>query len=196
MDVIRHYDLLIDEGNDPFRDPPQLSSYMDKWDGEKFIRLLNLTGNERVLEIGIGTGRLAVRVLPKCREFIGIDISPKTIERAKENLHEFKNASLICGDFLEYSPKLAFDVLYSSLALMHFEDKYAFIRKVYSLLNYGGVLVLSIDKNKDEFLDMGTRRLRIYPDDPNTIEGIIKEIGMKLITIEETEFAYIFKAQK
>ena len=89
MNVIRHYDLLIEEGNDPFRDPPQLSSYMDKWDGEKFIRLLNLTGNELVLEIGVGTGRLAVRALPKCREFIGIDISPKTIERAKENIIKY-----------------------------------------------------------------------------------------------------------
>ena len=33
MDIITHYDKLIDDNNDPFRDPPPLREYMDKWDG-------------------------------------------------------------------------------------------------------------------------------------------------------------------
>ena len=37
MDVIDHYDLLIEEQNDPFRDPPVLQEYMSKWDGEPFL---------------------------------------------------------------------------------------------------------------------------------------------------------------
>jgi len=32
-DVITHYNLLIDEGNDPLNDPAPLRVYMDKWDG-------------------------------------------------------------------------------------------------------------------------------------------------------------------
>ena len=36
-DVIKHYDGLIDENNDPVRDPQFLKSYMDKCDGHKFI---------------------------------------------------------------------------------------------------------------------------------------------------------------
>ena len=35
-DVIIHYDLLIDEGQDPVCDPPLLQEYMNKWDGELF----------------------------------------------------------------------------------------------------------------------------------------------------------------
>ena len=35
--VKEHYDLLIDEGNDPVYDPMPLQEYMDKWDGQKFI---------------------------------------------------------------------------------------------------------------------------------------------------------------
>lgn len=34
-DVINHYDALIDEGNDPFRDPKPLKEYMDRWDGKQ-----------------------------------------------------------------------------------------------------------------------------------------------------------------
>ena len=36
-DVIQHYDLLIDESNDPVHDPKPLRDYMDKWDGQSFI---------------------------------------------------------------------------------------------------------------------------------------------------------------
>ena len=37
MNVVKHYDLLINEDNDPFRDPPELQEYMDQWDGAAFI---------------------------------------------------------------------------------------------------------------------------------------------------------------
>ena len=32
MDVQPHYDLLIKENNDPFRDPPALRRYIESWD--------------------------------------------------------------------------------------------------------------------------------------------------------------------
>ena len=89
MNVIQHYDILIDDDNDPFRDPPVLQDYMEKWDGKLFIDSMALDKTKRVLEIGVGTGRVAQKVAPNCLSFTGIDISPKTIERAKENLRSF-----------------------------------------------------------------------------------------------------------
>ena len=74
MNVITHYDLLIDENNDPFRDPPPLQEYMNGWDGELFLESLELSKNKNVLEIGIGTGRIAVKVAPYCIRLTGIDI--------------------------------------------------------------------------------------------------------------------------
>lgn len=41
-DVILHYDLLIDEGNDPVHDPEPLQDYMNKWDGQDFINAMQL----------------------------------------------------------------------------------------------------------------------------------------------------------
>ena len=78
MDTLTHYDKLIEENNDPFRDPPELQEYMDKWDGQPFIDSMRLDSTKNVLEIGIGTGRLAARTAPLCRNLSGIDISPKT----------------------------------------------------------------------------------------------------------------------
>lgn len=31
--IIAHYDMLIDENNDSFRDSPALQEYMNQWDG-------------------------------------------------------------------------------------------------------------------------------------------------------------------
>ena len=177
-DVVRHYDKLIDENNDPVCDPKPLKAYMDKWDGSDFISKLNLNKQSSVFEIGVGTGRLAVRVAPLCGSFCGIDISPKTINRAKENLKEYDNVSLIYGDFLAYSFTCSFNVIYSSLTFMHIKDKQAAIDKVASLLSDGGKFVLSVDKNQDEYIDTAENKIRVYPDNPNIISSSIKNTGI------------------
>ena len=69
VDIIKHYDLLVDEGNDPFRDPPALQEYMNRWDGQAFLDYMQLDKTKSVLEIVVGTGRLAVRVAPRTADF-------------------------------------------------------------------------------------------------------------------------------
>lgn len=187
MDVKTHYDLLVEEDNDPFHDPPELREYMDQWDGEVFLRSLQLACDRDALEIGIGTGRLAVRTAPHCRHLIGIDLSPQTIERAKENLKDHPNIFLVCGDFLQYEFSRTFDIIYSSLTMMHFADKEQVIAKVGKLLNDGGIFCLSIDKNQSKYIDMETRRVRIYPDTPDNIISLIGMMGMKVTDVIETE---------
>lgn len=195
-DVIRHYDLLIDENNDPVHDPKPLQDYMDKWDGQAFIDKMELNKEKSVLEIGVGTGRLAVRVAPLCGEFYGVDISPKTVERAEENLAEFENVRLTCADFLFYEFGRTFDVVYSSLTFMHIEDKRRAVNKIAGLLNDAGRFVLSIDKNPNEFIDTGTRKIRIFPDTPAEMAECIMTAGLIILNQYNTEFATIFVAQK
>lgn len=193
--VSKHYDLLIDENNDPVRDPEPLREYMDKWDGQAFIEKMKLDKGKTVLEIGIGTGRLAIRTAPKCREFFGIDISPKTIEKTTENLAEYDNVSLICDDFLTHQFNRDFDVIYSSLTFMHIEEKQKAINKVAALLKDGGRFVLSIDKNQSDTIDYGTRKIKIYPDNKEDIVKYITQSGMNLMKVLETDFAFVFIAE-
>lgn len=196
MDVINHYDSLIDEDNDPFRDPPMLQEYMSQWDGQRFIEALELTKNKKVLEIGIGTGRIAVKVAPFCMTLTGIDISPKTIERAKENLKEYKNISFICDDFSDYQFSETFDVIYSSLTMMHFKNKATVITKVDKLLNDDGIFCLSIDKNQSEYIDMGNRKVRVYPDTLFNMKSLIEATAMSVAMVFETDNAYIIVSKK
>lgn len=196
MDVIKHYDLLIEEQNDPFRDPPILQEYMCKWDGKPFLNALKLSKEKSVLEIGIGTGRIAVKVAPYCLNLTGIDISPKTIERAKENLKNYGNISFICADFSSYEFKETFDVIYSSLTMMHFKNKVEVINKVDKLLNNNGIFCLSIDKNQNKYIDIGTRKIKIYPDTPDNTISIINKTTMDIESVFETDNAYVIVCKK
>lgn len=127
--IIRHYDLLIEENNDPFYDSETMQNYMNKWDGAKFINALKLTKTQNVLEIGIGTGRLAKKTAIDCKNFYGIDISPKTAARAKQNLSYLNNVNIICGDFLSYDFNMKFDTIYSSLTFMHIKKNNLHLQK-------------------------------------------------------------------
>lgn len=195
-DVISHYDLLIEENNDPVHDPKPLRDYMDKWDGQAFIDKMELNNNKSVLEIGVGTGRLAVRVAPLCGEFYGVDISSKTIECATKNLADFKNVSLIYADFFSCEFDRTFDVVYSSLTFMHIEDKQRAVNKIAGLLNNEGRFILSIDKNPSEFIDTGTRKIKVFPDTSDEMTKCIQNAGMTILNQYDTEFATIFVAQK
>ena len=194
--VAKHYDILINEGNDPVHDPEPLKAYMDKWDGQVFIDKMQLSKDKNVLEIGVGTGRLAVRTAPLCNEFYGIDISPETIKGAKKNLEEISNINLICDDFMTYSFNNIFDVIYSSLTFMHIKDKQGSINKVRELLKNGGLFVLSTDKNQNKFIDIGSNKIEVYPDTVENIIECINNSGLTLIGHYETEFANVFVCKK
>ena len=196
MNVIEHYDKLIDENNDPVHDSEFLKEYMNKWDGRLFVDVMKLDKHKTVLEIGVGTGRLALKTIPLCKKLFGIDISPKTIERAMRNLSQYQNVELICADFITYDFNIVFDVVYSSLTFMHIKDKQKCINKIYSLLKPNGLFVLSIDKNQDEFIDYGDRKIEIYPDNPDDTKEYFTNSNLILLNCIETEFAYIFVSLK
>ena len=169
---------------------------MDKWDGEKFIESMQLDKSKSVLEIGIGTGRLAIKVAPNCKNLCGIDISEKTIKRAAENLSLYQNIKLICGDFISCEFDTQFDVIYSSLTFMHIQDKLSAIQKTATLLTNNGLFVLSIDKSQNEYIDMGNRKINIYPDNPDDIHRYLSISKLKIINEFETDHAYVTVSQK
>ena len=77
---------------------------------------------------------------------------------------------------------------------MHMEDKHAFIKKAAQLLSPGGILVLSLDKSRDTYIDYGTRKLRIYPDDPENILAHMESCRLLPQDMVQTEFAWLVKA--
>ena len=79
---------------------------------------------------------------------------------------------------------------------MHIQDKLLAIQKIAALLTNNGLFVLSIDKNQNEYIDMGVRKIIIYPDNPNDICSYLSITKLKIITEFETDHAYVIVSTK
>ena len=71
---------------------------------------------------------------------------------------------------------------------MHIEDKQRAINKLASLLNNAGIFALSIDKNQSDYIDMSTRKIKIFPDAPDKTSEYIVLSGLSIIHKYEAEF--------
>lgn len=192
--VSKHYDLLIDNGDDPFFDDQEMASYMDRWDGTEFINSLGLTPEKSVLEIGCGTGRVAKKIVNSCKTYTGIDLSSKTIIVANKNFINKTNVKLLLGNFLSYRFNKKYDIIFSTLTFMHIRNKKKALKKVYKLLKPGGKFVLSISKSQQKRIDTGYSKITVFPDTPQQTYDILANAGFVNITVKEVDFAYIFSA--
>ena len=192
-----HYDLLIQEDNAPDNGPPILQNYMDKWDGKLFIDALSLTSSSRVLEIGIGTERLAKKVFQNgCSHLTGIDISTAAIERTKTNLAVWKNITLIHDDFLAHSFNQKFSTIYCSLIFFHFKDKKTTVEKISSLLDINGRFALSIPINEESYISFGTKNVLLYPDNLERTLNLLTESDLIVSNVFKTDFSNLIVADK
>ena len=53
--------------------------------GENLLQILNPQPNERILDLGCGTGQLTAKIAESGAEVIGIDSAPEMIEKAQQN---------------------------------------------------------------------------------------------------------------
>ncbi|WP_053957186.1 class I SAM-dependent methyltransferase [Inediibacterium massiliense] len=87
---------------------PRVKQYLDA--EISFIRD-NLTGNERVLELGAGYGRIVKELAGNCKSIVGIDISDESVSLGKEYLKDIPNAEMIAMDVHDLTFPEKFDVV-------------------------------------------------------------------------------------
>ncbi len=98
-----------------------------------------------VLDIGIGTGETAQRILhafPAC-QIVGVDISPEMIDAAKLRLVKHGNQiQWITGNMFDVNLPNQIDAVVSTLAVHHLTDeqKRSFYSKLYGRIKPGGVI--------------------------------------------------------
>lgn len=189
----RHYDLLIDEIDDPahptvtdsFYDQGAMRAWMEQADGPVFFQALGDVRGQQVLEIGIGTGRVAKKVLDLgCAYLTGIDVSSKTLARARHNLAAYDNLELVCCAAESFLRKEAFDLAYYVWAFFHIPDQQHALASIVASLRPGGRLVLSLEQ-VDEWLDYGSRQIRQYPVDPAQVAEWLTALGCRVAPLVE-----------
>lgn len=101
------------------------------------------------LDVACGNGYLSKRLAKKGWKGKAIDFLPKAIKTTKENLAGFRGIKVEKKTLLQVSGK--YNTIFMFDILEHLEDDISALKKVYSLLETGGHLVVAGPSNPSEW---------------------------------------------
>jgi len=112
---------------------------------EEVIQMLDLTGEEVILDIGGGTGHLARSLEPHCKRIYVIDESKKMLSKIKP----FNSIIPILGDVFDLSViDEALDVVIMTDVFHHIEGQEKLLEIISNKLKKGGkFIMMDFDKN-------------------------------------------------
>jgi trans-aconitate methyltransferase len=122
------------------------SAEQEKWALE-LIAKLDLKGDERVLDIGCGDGKVTAQIagaLP-AGSVVGIDSSPGMIEHAKNTFADrLNNCTFVCLDAHEMDFEREFDIIFSNAALHWVHDHGPLLKRISRALRPTGRILLQM----------------------------------------------------
>ncbi|WDV46342.1 class I SAM-dependent methyltransferase [Clostridiaceae bacterium M8S5] len=149
---------------------PRIKQYLNE--EIEFVRR-NLTGDERVLELGAGYGRIVKELASSCKSIVGIDISKESVLLAREYLKGIHNAEMITMDVHKPTFKSKFDVvicLQNGLSAMKIATDES-IKNILRMVTDGGKIYFSTYSEK-----FWEHRLMWFEEQSN--KGLLGEIDM------------------
>lgn len=113
----------------------------DGADSEYFRNLVRQT-NGKVLEIGVGTGRLFIKAINNGADIYGIDISKSMLNVLYRKLDKKQHHRISLQNFINFSFEFKFDLVIAPfrviMHLMEKDDQIKALNNVYNHLNPGG----------------------------------------------------------
>lgn len=145
-------------------------------EANRIRELLKIKNTDLILEIGTGTGELALRFSAHCRKVVAIDVSKTMISFAKMKAESQKRTNVyFCNaGFLTYENYgEPFDIIVTQLALHHLPDYWKMIalKRIYGMLKEDGKFYLrdvvfpSQIRDYDSYFNKIITDLKIYAGD-------------------------------
>jgi len=162
------------------------------------IRFINkyLEKNARVLDIGCGAGTICFYIASKGNNVFGFDISAKAIKACQESsqimgLDKFVKFKVV--DFPNETVKEKFDLIIFSEVIEHLQDDNLALKRIYSMLNNNGVLIITTPSKHAPLHRLGYAKgfdkrvghLRRYTIDD--LSKLCKNAGFRIIETHKIE---------
>ena len=135
-----------------------------------------------ILDLGCGTGLGSQFYRPYAKNLIGVDVSPKMLQKASEkNIYD----DLIVFDVLQdWTFSQPFDLIYSSDVFVYFGNLDSIMRSASSNLAHGGIIAFSVEKLEDDSMEYRLFTSGRYAHSQRYIRNCLKHHGLR--PIEET----------
>jgi len=127
-------------------------SFGDKYDetyfgfyGDSDFYTKKSMGKEKVLYLGVGTGRIFSKIYNRNKKIIGLDVSKKMLGMLREKFPQIKAENLVVADIRNYKFKENyFEIIIAPYAFFNFfsyDDNLILLKKMKKSLKKNGVLI-------------------------------------------------------
>jgi len=106
--------------------------------GAGVVELLDPKPDERILDLGCGTGQLTAKIAESRAQVVGLDASPEMIGQARQN---FPGLTFVLGNGTEMPFRSEFDAVFSNAALHWMTEAKRVAERIALALRPGGRLV-------------------------------------------------------
>jgi malonyl-CoA O-methyltransferase len=115
-------------------------AYWDSFEQNYLAPFLAMSKGKKVLDAGAGTGRLSFKLKGAGAQVTAIDISPEMLAKLKQREG---GVEVVEGD-IQHMPFAdgSFDMVFSSLTIVHLQKIEAFLDECYRVLKDGGIFAL------------------------------------------------------
>lgn len=138
---------------------------------------------KHALDLGCGTGLVAVAFAKMVDQFVGIDLSPGMIEKARvTGLY----AGLKVTDMLEglrKTPDSSVDLVLSADAMIYVADLFPVLKEASRVLASGGLLAFTTERHDGDGFIMGQGRR--YAHSASYVRASIEAVGLVVLQFEQ-----------
>lgn len=128
--------------------------YLNSFEKKQFLPLLGDLKGKKILDVGAGTGRLAVPLAKMGAEVVAMDVSEKMLEVLRKKMHRGGDAinrvSTVKGgaERLPFANN-TFDIVTVAFLIVHLKDPTRFFDEAYRVLKNDGILAVTNINQKD-----------------------------------------------
>ncbi|MCS6940231.1 MAG: class I SAM-dependent methyltransferase [Roseiflexus sp.] len=143
---------------------------------DAIVAALRLTRHARLLEAGVGTGRIALPFIEAGYFYVGVDLSRRMMGQLRQKLNgRTHQAHLICGDVMRLPLS---DAVFDAVVMVHVlhlvEDWRQTLNEARRVLRPGGAIVLASDERDGQDGDPPTPRTQVQ----NAWSAILDELNV------------------
>ena len=151
---------------------------------------------DRVLDVGCGAGQTTLEAARVAAHVLGVDVSERMLERARQRAAGAENVKFVLGDAQSHPFEPAgFDLAISRCGLMFFADPVAAFANIRRALRPGGRLVGLIWQRYED--NEWATELRLSPEpfslgDPDATRELLERAGFRDVGFEDVNEPVFF----